>query len=82
MSSGTKLQAMEEDVQQSKTAVNANAAAGDALPKAGSNASGVSTPGNQAQVEHLRGPTPENASPTNDSAKSYHNALIISNQAI
>ena len=69
MSSGTKLQAMEEDVQQSKTAVNANAAAGDALPKAGSNASGVSTPGNGAQVEDLGGPTPENASPTNDSAK-------------
>jgi len=69
MSSGTKLQAMEEDVKQSKTAVNANAAAGDALPKAGSNASGVSTPGNQAQVEDLGGPTPENASPTNDSAK-------------
>ena len=69
MSSGTKLQAMEEDVQQSKTAVNANAAAGDALPKAGSNASGISTPGNQAQVEDLGGPTPENASPTNDSAK-------------
>ena len=60
---------MEEDVKQSKTAVNANAAAGDALPKAGSNASGVSTPGNQAQVEDLGGPTPENASPTNDSAK-------------
>ena len=69
MSSGTKLQSMEEDVQQSKTAVNANAAAGDALPKAGSNASGISTPGNQAQVEDLGGPTPENASPTNDSAK-------------
>ena len=69
MSSGTKLQAMEEDVQQSKTAVNANAAAGDALPKAGSNASGISTHGNQAQVEDLGGPTPENASPTNDSAK-------------
>ena len=60
---------MEEDVQQSKTAVNANAAAGDALPKAGSNASGITTPGNGAQVEDLGGPTPENASPTNDSAK-------------
>jgi len=69
MSSGTKLQSMEEDVQQSKTAVNANAAAGDALPKAGSNASGITTPGNGAQVEDLGGPTPENASPTNDSAK-------------
>ena len=69
MSSGTKLQSMEEDVQQSKTAVNANAAAGDALPKAGSNASNVSTPGISPQVEDLGGPTPENASPTNDSAK-------------
>ena len=38
MSSDTKLQSMEEDVKQSKTAVNANAAPGDkALPKAGSN---------------------------------------------
>jgi hypothetical protein len=70
MSSGTKLQAMEEDVKQSKTAVNANAAPGDAaLPKAGSNASNVSTPGISPQVEDLGGPTPENASPTNDSAK-------------
>ena len=61
---------MEEDVQQSKTAVNANAAPGDAtLPKAGSNASNVSTPGSLPQVEDLGGPTPENASPTNDSAK-------------
>ena len=70
MSSGTKLQAMEEDVQQSKTAENANAAPGDAvLPKAGSNASNVSTPGISPEVEDLGGPTPENASPTNDSAK-------------
>ena len=70
MSSGTKLQAMEEDVKQSKTAVNANAAPGDsALPKAGSNASNVSTPGISPEVEDLGGPTPENASPTNDSAK-------------
>ena len=61
---------MEEDVQQSKTAVNANAAPGDAaLPKAGSNASNVSTPGISPEVEDLGGPTPENASPTNDSAK-------------
>ncbi len=70
MSSGTNLQVMEEDVKQSKTAVNANAAPGDAaLPKAGSNASNVSTPGISPQVEDLGGPTPENASPTNDSAK-------------
>ena len=67
MSSGTNLQVMEEDVKQSKTAVNANAAPGDAaLPKAGSNASNVSTPGISPQVEDLGGPTPENASPTND----------------
>ena len=66
MSRGTKLQEME----QSKTAVNANAAPGDsALPKEGSNASGVTTPGNTPPYEDLGGPTPENASPTNDSAK-------------
>ena len=70
MSRGTKLQRMEEDVTQSKTAVNANAAAGDmALPKEGSNASGVKTPGNTPPFEDLGGPTPENYSPTNDSAK-------------
>ncbi len=66
MSRGTKLQEME----QSKTAVNANAAKGDsALPKEGSNAAGVATPGNTPPFEDLGGPTPENASPTNDSMK-------------
>ena len=66
MSRGTKLQEME----QSKTAVNANAAKGDsALPKEGSNAAGVATPGNTPPFEDLGGPTPENYSPTNDSAK-------------
>ena len=70
MSSDKQLQEMEVGTVQSKTAVNANAAAGDeALPKAGTNASGVKTPGNQAQVEALGGPTPDNYSPTNDSAK-------------
>ena len=70
MSRGTTLQRMEEDVTQSKTAVNANAAAGEmALPKEGSNPSGVSTPGNTPPFEDLGGPTPENYSPTNDSAK-------------
>jgi len=54
---------------QSKTAVNANAAAGNPLPKEGSNASGVSTPGNTPPFEDLGGPTVDNASPTNDSAK-------------
>ena len=66
MSRGTKLQEME----QSKTAVNANANPGDkALPKEGSNAAGVKTPGNTPPFEDLGGPTPENYSPTNDSAK-------------
>ena len=69
MSSGTNLQEMEVGTQVSKTAVNANAAPAQALPKAGSNASNVSTPGNQAEVEDLGGPTPDNYSPTNDSAK-------------
>ena len=70
MSRGTKLQRMEEDVTQSKTAVNANAAAGDmALPKEGSNASGVSTPGNTPPFEDLGGPTPENYKVDDDSAK-------------
>ena len=70
MSRGTKLQRMDEDVTQSKTAVNANAAAGDsALPKEGSNASGIQTPGNTPPFEDLGGPTPENYEPTNDSAK-------------
>ena len=70
MSRGTTLQRMEEDVTQSKTAVNANAAAGDsALPKEGSNASGIQTPGNTPPFEDLGGPTPENYEPTNDSAK-------------
>jgi len=70
MSSDKNLQEMEVGTVQSKTAVNKNAAPGDeALPKAGTNASGVKTPGNQAQVEDLGGPTPDNYSPTNDSAK-------------
>ena len=69
MSSGKNLQEMEVGTTPSKTAANANAAPGNPLPKAGSNASGVSTPGNQAQVEDLGGPTPDNYSPTNDSAK-------------
>ena len=70
MSRGTKLQEMEVGTKESKTAVNANAASGDsALPKEGSNASGVDTPGNNPPFEDLGGPTPDNYSPTNDSAK-------------
>ena len=51
MSSGKNLQEMEVGTTPSKTAANANAAPGNPLPKAGSNASGVTTPGNSAQVE-------------------------------
>jgi len=70
MSRGTTLQRMEEDVKQSKTAVNANAAAGEkALPKEGSNPSGVKTPGNTPPFEDLGGPTPENYKVDDDSAK-------------
>ena len=65
MSSGKELQKMEEDVKQSKTAVNANAAPGEPLPKGPQG----STPGNTAQIEDLGGPTVDNYSPTNDSAK-------------
>ena len=53
----------------SKTAVNANAAAAQPLPKEGSNASGVTTPGNTPPFEDLGGPTPENNSPYGDSNK-------------
>ena len=69
MSSGTELQEMEVGTTPSKTKANANASPGDALPKAGSNAAGVSTPGNDANVEDLGGPTPDNYKPDDDSAK-------------
>ena len=62
MSSDKNLQAMEEDVKQSKTAVNANAAPAQPMEK-------LSTGGTPPTVEDLGGPTPENYSPTNDSAK-------------
>jgi len=56
MSRGTNLQKMEEEVKQSKTAVNANAKPAMPMEKG-------------APYEDLGGPTPENYSPTNDSAK-------------
>ena len=65
MSSGKELQKMEEDVKQSKTAVNANASPAEPMEKGPQG----TTPGNTAQIEDLGGPTPENYSPTNDSAK-------------
>ena len=69
MSSGNELQEMEVGTKQSNTAVNSKAQAGDPLPKAGSNASSVSTPDNSPQVEDLGGPTPDNYKPDDDSAK-------------
>tara|TARA_Y100000593_G_scaffold43665_1_gene83467 strand:- start:694 stop:1887 length:1194 start_codon:yes stop_codon:yes gene_type:complete len=60
---------MEVDVKESN-AVTAGAAAADkSLPKAGSNAAGVSTPGNSGSWEDLGGPTPENYKVDDDSAK-------------
>ena len=50
---------------QSKTAVNANAAPGEPMHSGPQG----STPGNTAQIEDLGGPTVDNYSPTNDSAK-------------
>jgi len=55
---------MEEDVTQSKTAVNANAKPAEPMGKLQNPGEGLST-----NVEDLGGPTPENYSPTNDSAK-------------
>ena len=63
MSRGTKLQKMEEAVTQSKTAVNANAKPAEPMGKL------QNTPQGLTPVEDLGGPTPENYSPTNDSAK-------------
>ena len=60
MARGTKLQEME----QSKTAVNANAAPAEPMGKLKDPGKGLST-----TWEDLGGPTPENYSPTNDSAK-------------
>ena len=62
MSSGNNLQEMEVKTQQSKTAVNANAQAGDPMPK-------LTTGGTPPNVEDLGGPTPENYKPDDDSAK-------------
>jgi len=62
MSSGNQLQEMEVGTKQSKTAVNANAKPAEAMPK-------LTTGGTAPSYEDLGGPTPDNYSPTNDSAK-------------
>jgi len=63
MSRGKSLQEMEVKTQQSRTAVNSSAKAGDSMPK-------MADPGTQlGSVEDLGGPTPENYRPDDDSAK-------------
>jgi len=52
-----------QEMEQSKTAVNKNAAPAQPMGKP------LSAPGNNPPFEDLGGPTPENYSPTNDSAK-------------
>ena len=63
MSRGESLQEMEVKTQQSRTAVNAGAKAGDPMPT-------MADPGTQlGSVEDLGGPTPENYKTDDDSAK-------------
>jgi len=62
MSVGSNLQEMEN-------VVTKGAAASEAMPKSGSNASGVSTPGQTGSYEDLGGPTPENYRADDNSAK-------------
>ena len=64
MSRGTQLQEMEVGTKQSKTAVNANAKAADAMPSLSG-----STPGQTGGWEDLGGPDPSNYRPDDDSAK-------------
>ena len=62
MSVGSNLQEMEN-------VVTKGAAASEPMSKAGSNASGVSTPGQTGNWEDLGGPTPENYKSDDNSAK-------------
>jgi len=64
MSRDKQLQEMEVGTKQSKTAVNANAKAADAMPSLSG-----STPGQTGSWEDLGGPTPENYKSDDDSAK-------------
>ena len=62
MSVGSNLQEMEN-------VVTKGAAAAEPMPKSGSNAAGVSTPGQTGNWEDLGGPTPENYKVDDNSAK-------------
>ena len=63
MSRGSQLQEMEVKTQQSRTAVNSGAKAGDAMPTLQNDGSQLGA------IEDLGGPTPENYKPDDDSAK-------------
>ena len=65
MSRGRNLQEMETGTKQSKTAVNANAAAAEPMHKLAPGA----VAGQTGSWEDLGGPTPENYKSTDDSAK-------------
>ena len=65
MSRGKNLQEMEAGTKQSRTAVNANAKAGDAMPKL---TTGIPD-GQTTSWEDLGGPTPQDYRPDDDSAK-------------
>jgi hypothetical protein len=65
MSRGTNLQEMEVGTKQSRTAVNANAKAAEAMPKLAAGA----VAGQSGGWEDLGGPTPENYKADDDSAK-------------
>jgi hypothetical protein len=82
MSSGENLQEMEVGTAQSKTAVNSGAKSADPMPSAGSNASGVSTPGQTGSWVDLGGPTPENYKSDDDSAKFKEPSLKTVNDVV
>ena len=65
MSRGKNLQEMESGTKQSRTAVNANAKAGDAMPKLAPGA----VAGQTGSWEDLGGPTPDNYRPDDNSAQ-------------
>jgi hypothetical protein len=65
MSRGNNLQEMETGTSQSRTAVNANAKAGESMQKLDAGA----VAGQTGSWEDLGGPTPENYKSTDDSAK-------------
>jgi hypothetical protein len=65
MSRGKNLQEMESGTKQSRTAINANAKAGDPMPKLAPGA----VAGQTGSWEDLGGPTPDNYRPDDNSAQ-------------